>query len=361
MNYSGPSTSTLPDPFTTVDGQPVTSLSDWQCRQTEIGAIFQQAELGQMPSAPESVSATYADGRLSITVTDGGKPIIFSVSISGQGNEATPAIIAYDGGSIPIPDGVAKISFSISQIAAQQDRSSRGQGLFYDLYGNDASAGAMMAWAWGVSRIIDALEATPAAKIDTSRIGVTGCSRNGKGAFVAGAIDPRVKLTIPQESGSGGAACWRLSDYQQSQGQNVQTASEIVTENVWFSTAFEKYANNVDSLPVDHHMLAGLVAPRPLFVIENLDYEWLGTLSCYGCMTAGRKIYTALNATDSMGFSQVGGHPHCQFPASRQAELFAFIERFLLDRDTNTDIFHSGGGFKFDEQDWIPWSVPVLA
>jgi hypothetical protein len=338
----------------------VISLDDWQCRKQELSAIFQQDEIGEMPLAPESITATYSDGQLGITASDRGKSIIFNVSISGQGNGATPAIIAYDGGSIPIPDGVATISFSISQIAAQQGSSSRGQGLFYELYGSDASTGAMMAWAWGVSRIIDALETTPAANIDTSRIGVTGCSRNGKGAFVAGAFEPRVKLTIPQESGSGGAACWRISDYQQSQGLNVQTAAEIVTENVWFSTAFDNYATDSDSLPVDHHMLAGLVAPRPLFVIENLDYEWLGTLSCYGCMTAGRKIYTALNATDSMGFSQVSGHSHCQFPSFREAELFAFINRFLLDKDADTDIFHSDGNFNFDVQQWIPWSVPVL-
>ena len=60
-----------------------------------------------------------------------------------------------------------------------------------------------------LSRIIDALEATPAVKIDPKRVAVTGCSRNGKGAFVAGAFEPRIALTIPQESGSGGAACWR--------------------------------------------------------------------------------------------------------------------------------------------------------
>lgn len=70
-----------------------------------------------------------------------------------------------------------------------------------------------MAWAWGAGRVIDALEATTATnKINLARIGVSGCSRNGKGAFVVGAFEPRIALTIPQESGSGGAACWRVSD-----------------------------------------------------------------------------------------------------------------------------------------------------
>jgi cephalosporin-C deacetylase-like acetyl esterase len=71
----------------------------------------------------------------------------------------------------------------------------------------------MVAWAFGVSRILDVLETLPGANINTKKIAVTGCSRNGKGALVAGALDSRIALTIPQESGSGGTACWRLSDY----------------------------------------------------------------------------------------------------------------------------------------------------
>ena len=33
-------------------------------------------------------------------------------------------------------------------------------------------------------------------------MGVTGCSRFGKGAFVIGAFDQRIALTMPIESGS---------------------------------------------------------------------------------------------------------------------------------------------------------------
>jgi hypothetical protein len=44
----------------------------------------------------------------------------------------------------------------------------------------------MIAWAWGISRLIDALEAMPEAGIDPTQLGVMGCSRNGKGALIAG-------------------------------------------------------------------------------------------------------------------------------------------------------------------------------
>lgn len=222
-------------------------------------------------------------------------------------------------------------------MAAQVNSGSRGQGKFYTLYGSGHSASAMTAWAWGVSRIIDALETTPGVNINLQKIGVSGCSRNGKGALVAGAFDTRIALTIPQESGSGGAGCWRISDKMLQNGINTQTASEIVQENVWFSTAFAQNANQVNVLPFDHHMLAGLVAPRPLLIIDNTGMDWLGPESVWGCMKTANKIWQALGVADSMGVSQVGNHNHCAFPASEQPDVDAFINKFLKGQSTNTN------------------------
>ena len=256
------------------------------------------------------------------------------------------------------------MTYSNSDMAQQNDASSRGIGLFYDLFGANATASAMTAWAWGVSRIIDALERTPAAGINTARIGVTGCSRDGKGALVAGALEPRVRLTIPQESGSGGDACWRLSLYEQQQGSVVQTATEIVTENVWFSANFDNYVDDLAVLPFDHHMLAAMVAPRPMISFENTDYVWLSPLSSYGCMTAAHTVWAALGVPDFHGFEQVGGHAHCAWPASLSPQLNAFIDRFLLDQpDVNTTAFATNGvfnGVTWTPSDWINWTTPTL-
>ena len=111
---------------------------------------------------------------------------------------------------------------------------SRGAGAFYNLYGSSHPAGVLMAQTWGVSRIIDVLEDNPDIGIDPTRVGVTGCSRNGKGALIAGAFDARIALTIPQQSGSGGSACWRISEWQKSQEQDVQTLSHACQEQPWF-------------------------------------------------------------------------------------------------------------------------------
>ncbi|PVG03708.1 hypothetical protein CPB86DRAFT_694308 [Serendipita vermifera] len=360
-NPSLPTVSKLPDPFLPVSGSRITTKEQWTCRRNELSELIQRYELGTKPPKPSSVTASFSGSSLTINVSEAGKSISFSVSVSRpSGSGPFPAIIAYGAASIPIPAGVATINFNNDDIAAQTNTGSRGQGKFYNLYGSGHSAGALIAWAWGVSRIIDAIEITPSLNIDATRIGVTGCSRNGKGAIVAGAFDDRIALTLPQESGSGGAACWRLSDSQKSSGQNVQTASQIITENVWFSKNFEPYVNSVSRLAFDHHSLAGLVAPRGLFVIENTSQEWLGNLSCYGCMKAASLIYQALGVSDSMGFSQVGNHNHCQFPSSQQSELNAFINRFLLKTSATTNVFRTDGSFNFNQANWIDWSVPTL-
>ncbi|KAL1633831.1 carbohydrate-binding module 1 [Neofusicoccum ribis] len=359
--YTPPTKAKLPDPFTFANGTQITTKSAWACRQQEISQLFQTYELGAKPPKPSSVTSSLSSNTLTITASEGGKSISFSVSISypSSGTAPYPAIIAYGYPSIPIPAGVATITFNNDDIAAQTNTGSRGQGKFYTLYGSGHGAGAMTAWAWGVSRIIDAVASTADARIDAARIGVTGCSRNGKGAFVAGALDDRVALTIPQESGAGGAACWRISDQQKAAGKNIQTASQIVTENVWFSKAFEQYTSRVPSLPEDHHMLAALVAPRGLLVIEN-DIDWLGPVSTTGCMKVGRLIYKAAGAPDAMGFSLVGGHNHCSFPSAQQPELSAFIDKYLLKGSSSTANIEKSNQ-NVNTADWVDWTVPTLS
>ncbi|KAK5655683.1 hypothetical protein OQA88_5616 [Cercophora sp. LCS_1] len=359
--------STLNDPFTFAGGAKVTSKADWECRQKEISQLLQRYELGTLPEKP-TVTSSLSGNTLTINVSANGKSISFSVTISNlpSGTGPHPAIINYGtyGASIPVPAGVATIGFNNDDIAAQQSGSSRGQGKFYTLYGSSHSAGALTAWAWGVSRIIDALEQQPGAGIDPKRLGVTGCSRNGKGAIVAGALEPRIALTLPQESGAGGSGCWRIAGWQKSQGTNVQDAPQIVTENVWFSPTFNNYVNSVNSLPFDHHLLAGLIAPRALYVMENTDMEWLGKLSTYGCMAIARKQWEALGALNNFGYSQVGGNSHCSFPSSQQGtELNAFIGKFLLNNANagTTNILRTSQNHNFNLATWSPWTVPTLS
>src|SRR5262249_41259061 len=140
--------------------------------------------LGPKPDKPDSVTASLSSNTLTVTVSNAGKTISFSAAITypATGAAPYPAMIGVGGISLGPTQlngmGVATIIFPNDTLAAQTDASSRGHGLFYDLYGNTHPAGSMMAWAWGISRLIDALEQTPDARIDPMRLGVTGCSRN---------------------------------------------------------------------------------------------------------------------------------------------------------------------------------------
>ncbi|KAK0725228.1 hypothetical protein B0H67DRAFT_481889 [Lasiosphaeris hirsuta] len=360
-SYSTVSVAKLPDPFTSASGTKITTKAAFDCRAAEISKILQQYELGAYPPPPDKVEASLSGSGISVKVTVGSKSITISASIKkGSSPAPGPAIITIGGSSIPIPGTVGTIGFSNDNFAAQQGGSSRGKGLFYDLFGSSHTAGALTAWAWGVDRVIDGLEQLGADKtgIDTKRLGVTGCSRNGKGAYIVGALVKRIALAIPQESGSGGAACWRISDQQKSSGKNIQTANQIIGENVWFSKNFDPYTKSTTTIPADHHMLAALTVPRGVAVFEN-DIDWLGPVSTTGCMKAARLIYKAYGVPNYMGFSLTGGHSHCQFPSGQQSELTQYIDYFLLNKGTPPGAVERSSA-TVETTSWAPWDVPTL-
>ncbi|KAK3689571.1 hypothetical protein B0T22DRAFT_173994 [Podospora appendiculata] len=350
----------LPDPFTTAGGVKITTKADFDCRAAEASKLMQQYELGVYPPAPDKVEGSLSGNTLTVKITVGSQSVSFTASIKKpSGTGPFPAIIGIGGSSIPIPATVATITFPNDDFAAQASSGSRGKGKFYTLFGASHTAGALTAWAWGVDRLVDALEqVADKSGIDVKRLGVTGCSRNGKGAFITGALVKRIALTIPQESGSGGAACWRVSDSEKAAGKNIQTAGEIIGENVWFSKNFDPYVKKTGDIPEDHHFLAALTVPRGLLPLEN-DIDWLGPASTTACMKAARLIYKAYGVPTNMGFSLVGGHSHCQFPSGQQAELTAYINYFLLNTGGVPAAVERSSS-TVDVKSWAPWDVPTL-
>jgi hypothetical protein len=359
----------LPDPFTMMDGTRMTLKSQWTCRRAELRAQLQNYELGQKnPKPPGTVTGSVSGG--TITVNVGGMSFTETITLPTGGTAPYPAIIALDGGSLPASSitgkGVALISFDTNGMG-DQSGSMRGAGFFFKVNGADNGAGALVAWAWGVSRLIDALEVTPAAKIDPTRLGITGCSRNGKGALMIGALDERIALTIPQESGSGGDAAWRVSDAE-NMGSTVQTLGEIVGENTWFSTALNQFAQNkaAAKLPYDHHAILGMVAPRGLLMFENVSYQWLGVNSTTTDATAARMIFQGLGVPDNVGFTN-SSHTHCAFNTAEQPYLDAFIAKFLLGQtSTATKVWNitatnfGSTGTTLNMAKWVNWTVPTL-
>ncbi|WP_437663327.1 glucuronyl esterase domain-containing protein [Sorangium sp. So ce1182] len=355
----------LPDPFTMMDGTKVTTRAQWVCRHREISEMVQHYETGPKQVKEATVTGSVAGGKLTVNVSGGAQDVSFSVDISlpSTGTPPYPALIGLSGGSLNNNRlkqmGVAIINYNHNGVQPEGDRSG---GIFSKFHGN-ANSGALIAWAWGASRIIDALESTPDAQIDPKRLAITGCSRNGKGALMIGAMDSRIALTIPQESGSGGVAAWRVSEVDnmgRTGSSGVQNLSRTYGEQQWFSKTIEQFGSAVTKLPLDHHELVGMVAPRGLLILGNLNYEWLSTNNADQAGGAARMIYEALGAKQNIGYVD-SGHTHCgtDYAGGEQEAIEAFVKKFLLeDASASTDIWKPKNAL--DQAKWVDWTAPTL-
>ena len=363
-SYSNlPTVASLPDPFAWSDGSGrIGTFEDWRCRRAEIAAEIQEYELGYKPEPPSDLAVRYANGALTITVTEDGDSITLTAPVDvPDGDGPFPVMIGAGSfgsgvGSLPgdifASRDVAVVRFNVGDISTDTHGGNRS-GDFYSVY--STSIGKMAGWAWGVSRIIDAIEQTPELNLDTSRIGVTGCSFAGKIALFSGAFDERIALTIAQEPGGGGAAAWRVSDTL----GNVETLN--ATNGSWFAPTFKsRFGNTPEKLPFDHHELMALVAPRALLVLGNPDYEWLAEEAAHVSGAAAYRVWSGLGVRDRFGLSIVDGHGHCQLPNSQRPEVEAFVDKFLLgDEGAETRVVVSP--YQTDLSTWIPWSAPDLA
>jgi dienelactone hydrolase len=142
----------------------------------------------------------------------------------------------------------------------------------------------LMAWAYGFSAAIDALEQDP--RVDTHLTSVMGHSRHGKAALLATVWDPRIEAVIAHQSGFAGSAL--------SRSQTGETLARMVKSYPhWLAPDAAKYAANPDLLPFDQHLLLALVAPRRLFLGNGRRDVWSDPNSSFRAAKAASVMWNA--------------------------------------------------------------------
>jgi hypothetical protein len=177
-------------------------------------------------------------------------------------------------------------------------------------------SGALMGWAWGISRIVDAIkndaDGANQFDLDWKSTAVTGVSRNGKAAALAGAFDSRIAITAPSDPGGGGLTGFRNRTESEMFTYNVPVGADQIyslnelaqraignpSESAWFSSKAQDFLpDKTNNSPFDLHAVVALVAPRPFILwTGEAQQSWLGSPSSVLSLQAGKEAYELLGA-----------------------------------------------------------------
>ena len=386
-------TYTLPDPLLLADGKPVRDAKTWnEKRRAEIVRLFEENQYGRAPLRPAAMSFDVFDKG---TPALEGKAIRRQVTIYFSADKAGPKmdLLVYvpANATAPVPL-LLNIGFSANSSTVNdpgvkvgevwgrdKKKVPAGQGMnfgrvnvarlldaglgFATVYYGDIDPdflggvpygvralylkpgqsepapdewGSIAAWAWGLSRAMDYLETDKG--VDARRVAIMGVSRLGKTVMWAGAHDTRIALVIASCSGEGGAALSRRN-----YGETIAHLTEATRYPYQFAGNYAKYANQVDRLPVDGHMLVALMAPRPVLLQTGDKDFWSDPKGEFLAAVAAGPVYRLLGKqgldTDQMPaagspilhtigyFMHAGGHGTIP---SDWDQFLAFMQMHLL-------------------------------
>ncbi|GAA1014086.1 hypothetical protein Aple_042280 [Acrocarpospora pleiomorpha] len=356
-----PTNSRLPDPFRKLDNTRISTKSDWRCRREEIKRLAERFVYGEKPGKPTTVTGTVSNTSIIVNVNHNGRSSSFSASVSlPSGTGPFPAVVVYGGfgadTAVIRAAGAAVISYDPYVVGREGTPRNNKQGAFYSIYGNTSSTGLLVAWGWGVSRIIDVIEQSGGNILKADATGVTGCSRFGKGAFVAGAFDQRIALTMPIESGSAGVPIFRGIP-----GEGAQSLSSAYGEQPWFGDAFGSFTGSPNRLPVDTHETVAMIAPRGLFIMDNPHIANLGPRSASVAALGGAEVYRALGAGENITYwSDVQDGTHCANRPEWRTPLQQNIQKFLLKTGNAAGAIRISSRAQGNLADWRDWTTPTL-
>lgn len=332
-----PAIAELPDPFLRPDGTRVATMQQWRRQRARLTRQILHYEYGALPPRGEVLATTLRTRTLKTT---GAKEQAIRLQV-GPGHFVPVRLVL----NVPPGDGpfAAIVRGDLCWGRPQRDVIAAVLKRGYVLADFDRTdiapdapeqagihracpqfdGGRIAAWAWGFHRVVDYLHTLDV--VDRERIAVTGHSRGGKAALLAGAIDERIALTAPNNSGCGGAGCFRL------QGRGSEDIAAITkTFPYWFHERFRGFVGRVDRLPFDQHTLKALVAPRALLCTEALGDHWANPRGTQQSHAAAKEVFAFLGTAQRIGIRfRDGGHAH---GAADWGALLDFADWQLFDR-----------------------------
>ena len=223
------------------------------------------------------------------------------------------------------------------------------QGAFYELYPygteDETQTGVLMAWAWGASKVLDAVYAglDREFQLDAKASMVTGVSRYGKATAVCGAFDKRFRMTIPACSGAGGLALYNyVSEGKTYDLRKVGGPAEYTygknepldclqsdAERGWFHDRFLQYKTPAD-IPLDQENLPimAMSKERYYFIIAACTGEdWVNAPAMWECYKKANAVYEqeGLGEHLALHFHKVG---HAVLEEDAEAFIKYFNHRY---------------------------------
>jgi hypothetical protein len=306
----------LPDPLTFDDGTKVTKADQWPKRRAEIVEHFDREIYGRVPADVPKVTWEVAEVAMSdragvntVTKTLIGRvdnaafprisvAIDATLVLPANASGPVPVIVEFGFGgrrsSAPRPstgpvrppqtpgwqEQVLRRGWGYAILVPTSYQADNGAGLTSGIIGlcNNGRRrkpddwGALRAWAWGASRLVDYLETDPA--VDAKKLAIEGLSRYGKATAVTMAYEPRFAVACIGSSGQGGVKIIRRVFGEQV--ENVASSAEYH----WMAGNYLKYAGPLtpNDLPIDAHHLVALCAPRPVYISVgslNVEGTWI--------------------------------------------------------------------------------------
>jgi hypothetical protein len=176
---------------------------------------------------------------------------------------------------------------------------------------------------------VDYLETDRA--IDKSKLIVTGISRTGKSALIAGAFDERLAMVAPVASSGGGTPAYRFSGAERGGKEGL---SEMMKKYPnWFSPHLHEFWGQVDKLPFDEHWFIALAAPRPFISLEGTRDQNVNANGVKQSWLAAQPAYALFDARERLGVSWAD-RPHGMVQGDWEA-LLAFADKFLLAKNVD--------------------------